>query len=211
MVTFTSFAAERKWNGAGFTDKGSITSATNTDFNDGANWLPTGALATGDDLIINLNDNSTNIVSLSAALSVNSLTINGNVIKNAGLGGQSFTLNTGIYSFNLVSNHTVINSCTPPGNQNDRAFNIIITNSGVGKFTIGGNLSATNTNVSISNPLSANSIKYLINGNMIVNGTTLAKSLNTATSSNVSFFVGNAPAKIKFTGNVVLDDNTAAT
>ena len=211
LITFTSFAAERKWNGAGFTDKGSITSATNTDFNDGANWLPTGALATGDDLIINLNDNSTNTVSLSAALSVNSLTINGNVIKNAGLGGQSFTLNTGIYSFNLVANHTVINSCTPPGNQNDRAFNIIITNSGVGKFTIGGNLSATNTNVSISNPLSANTIKYLINGNMIVNGTTLAKSLNTATSSNVSFFVGNAPAKIKFTGNVVLDDNTAAT
>lgn len=200
FCTFTSFAAVRNWVGVG-----SALNGAGTVLNTSSNWDGLGVLLPTDDLVITLTGNATNTITLNGNLTVNSLAVVG-LVTNVGSGGRTFTINVGAFALNLQSHHSVTNSCTPSGNQNNRPFNIIITNSTASTFTVGGNLTAINNGISNSD----NTIQYLINGGLTVNGTTLAKSLNVGTRSDVRFYVGNSPAKIRFTGNVTLDDNTSA-
>lgn len=194
-----SFGASRTWNGAGKSGGNS-----GTDFNNGNNWLPMGALLSTDDLVVNLDNNTTNIVTLSKDLSVKSLTIKG-IVTTVGNRGRSFTLDIGNNNLILGLNISILNSCTPVSSQANRPFNIIITNSSIGSLSVSGNLSATNVDVSNSN----NSIQFLIYGNLTINGTTQVQSVNSNANSYIGFYVGNSPSKIKFIGDVVFGDNTA--
>jgi len=202
----TSFAATRNWIGSG-TDPLATGATTGTDFNNPLNWdNNTGPLLATDDLIITLTQDLTTSVSLSDYISVNSLTITGSVTLN--VTPRNFGLLTQNFSLNLLGNFVLTNSCKPTNPAwNNVPYNIIINVSPNGVFNIGANLTATNNPGSQS----PNSIAFSIDGSLTVNGTTLANSLSTVTSStpsSVAFLVGNTPAKIKFVGNVTFDDNT---
>lgn len=195
---FISEAAIRTWNGAGVT--GGTGSAN---FNLVSNWSGSGSLA-GEDLVITLNNNSTNTVTLSASLNVNSVTITGNV-TTVGSGGRAFTLDLGTFTLTVAGAMSVTNSSTPPGVQTTRPFTIITIAGSGSSLLIGGNLTCTNTNSSFSD----NGISFQISGIMTVTGSTLVKSLNVSTFANVLFAVGNSPAVITFNGNTTFDDGTS--
>jgi len=162
------------------------------------NWDNSGNLLATDDLIITLTQDFTTSVSLSANISVNSLTIIGSVTNLSAT--QNFTFLIQNFSLNLAGNFVVTNSCA-----NGFPYNISINVSPNRVFIIGGNLTATNTQASTS----PNSIFYNIDGFLTVNGTTLANSLNANTASTVAFLLHDFSA-IKFVGNVTFDDNTVA-
>ncbi len=189
-----SLAAIRNWNGAG------VTGGTGgTDFNASPNWLPVGALAAADDLFVSLNDNSTNIVTLSANLTVNSLSINETTAGSGGA-GKAFTLSLATFTFTTNANFSITNSAA--GANFNRTFDInILLPSTTNVLTVGGNLSCVNANTAVAN----NTIQFSNSGTVNVNGSSSFNSLNTGTASGVFLLVDNFPASYTFNGAVTLD------
>ncbi|MEQ1553068.1 MAG: hypothetical protein ABL929_02750, partial [Ferruginibacter sp.] len=203
VTTLTTGGTRKYWNGAGVAG-----GTAGTNFNTGANWIPTSAPTAGDDLIMNLDDvAAAYTVSLSANTTINSLTING---IGAITTFMPFILDINSRTFTTTANLTVINAASCTGTNVTRSYEITVSST-TGSILIGGDLlcKIASTTAYPNNAQNANSIN-IINGNiMTVTGNTLANSLNESSYSRIAFQAGNT-AVTTFVGNCVLDDGTSA-
>ena len=192
-LTSTSSAAIRNWMGFGVL-------GVSTDLNLGLNWSGATALLPTDDLVITITGTAPNTLSLSANLSVNSITILTTVASPSG--GSSLTVTLGAFDLSVAGLFKVTNSSTSTPASRPYTINVIVP--ALHMLTIGGNLTCSNTNGSKS----INTIGFDNSGTILVVGTTILNSLNSSTNSKVLFTVGNSPASYTFSGNVSVDDGT---
>ncbi|CAN1485147.1 Fibronectin type III [Flavobacteriaceae bacterium] len=185
------------WIGAGVAG-----GTAGTDFNTATNWSPTGVPGATDEARFNLNDNADSTVSLSANTTIAKLVIvDATAIVST---NKQHTLNVGTNTLTVSGDCSVTNNCS--GSVASNGFYDLNIGSG-GTFNVGGNLTATNGNTSASGTI--NVIFFSNSGTMTVTGTTVAKSLNVSTTSQVQFNVGNSPATTTFGGHLTLDDGTS--
>lgn len=201
LCVFQSFSAPRSWMGLG-------SGGSATDINNIANWTGTGPFLASDDLKIDFNIDILASLSFTSDLTVNSLTILGNISK-LGSGTQTSTINLGNFKLSTASDLVILNNSTPPGNQNDRPHGIVFNIGFSGICNVGGKLYADNGNNIFTLSLSDNTITYNNNGKLNVTGITDLNSHNSGISS-VVLNVGNSPSAYIFTGDVTLSDASSA-
>ncbi len=192
-VTSTSDAATRNWMGAGAV-------GVSTDLNLAVNWSGATALLPTDDLVIKITGTAAYTLSLSANLTVNSVTIL--TTGPAPKGSNALTVTLGGFDLSVATLFKVTDSSSAiPAS---RPYNINIIIPALHTLAISGNLICYNANSSGSD----NSISVDNSGTVSVGGTTTLSSLNGSASSKVLFTVGNDPASYTFSGNVSVDDGT---
>jgi hypothetical protein len=184
MMSMNANAAARSWTGIG------VGAGSGTDFNNPSFWTGAGALLTTDDLTIPWNANAAAAITMSASVTVNSLTITDTYTPSA---ARTHSLTTNAFTLTLNGAMSVTNSCGTGGFNAFTQINI----SASGGLIIGTTLTANVANVSTNN----NFIVFNNSGTMTVTGATSAQVNNTSTAGQVQFLVGNSPAVTTFVGN----------
>ncbi len=105
MMSLNANAATRNWIG-----RGSAGGGTGTDFNTTANWDGSGALLSTDDLVITYTKNNITTISLSASVTVKSLTVN--VTTATSNADKTCTIAIGNYTLTTTGNVSYTNAQT---------------------------------------------------------------------------------------------------